>query len=88
MHHFECPMPTCRVTFEPTEYSQLLDVRLNGLLDTILLNRFLESQEEFRWCKSSKGCGAGQLVSNYQNLLGYFSFSKVFPFHLYIDCFM
>jgi hypothetical protein len=49
----------------------LLDARLNGLVDQLLLNRYLEAQEEFRWCKSSKGCGAGQLVENHRDLLGY-----------------
>jgi hypothetical protein len=68
---FECPMPTCKVEFEPSEYHHLLDARLSGLVDTLLLNRFLESDEEFRWCKSSQGCGAGQLVSNHRDLLGY-----------------
>jgi len=70
-------MPTCRVEFEPEEYYRLLDARLTGLVDTLLLNRYLESNEEFRWCKSSKGCGAGQLVSNYRDLLGYITFSKL-----------
>ncbi len=67
-------MPACSVEFEPSEYYHLLDPRLNGLVDTLLLNRFLESNEEFRWCKSSKGCGAGQLVSNHKDLLGYETF--------------
>jgi hypothetical protein len=67
-------MPTCRVEFEPAEYYRLLDARLMGLVDKLLLNRCLESQDEFRWCKSSKGCGAGQLVSNYRDLLGYIIF--------------
>ena len=63
-------MPTCTVQFEPEEYYHLLDKRLTDLVDTLLLNRFLETHDEFRWCKSSKGCGAGQLVSNYRDLLG------------------
>jgi hypothetical protein len=70
-------MPTCHVEFTPDEYYHLLDARLTGLVDTLLLNRYLESQDEFRWCKASKGCGAGQLVSNYRDLLGYIIFSKI-----------
>ncbi|CAF3416249.1 unnamed protein product [Rotaria sp. Silwood1] len=73
IHRFECPMPTCKVEFEPSEYYRLLDTRLTTLVDKLLLNRFLESNEEFRWCKSRKGCGAGQLVSNYKDLLGYYT---------------
>lgn len=68
--NFQCPMPACSVEFEMTEYQHLLDARTKDLNETLLLNRYLESQEEFRWCKSTKGCGAGQLVSNYQDLLG------------------
>jgi len=63
-------MPTCNVEFEPAEYYHLLDARLNGIVDKLLLDRFLESQDEFRWCKAKKGCGAGQMVSNYRDLLG------------------
>lgn len=70
MSRFVCPMPTCEVEFEPEEYYHLLDGRLTGLVDTLLLNQFLETQEEFRWCKSIKGCGGGQLVSNHRDLLG------------------
>jgi hypothetical protein len=80
-------MPTCRVEFEPSEYYHLLDARLNELVDKLLLNRFLESNDEFRWCKSTKGCGAGQLVSNYRDLLGYITFQNhfsLFNFIVYI----
>lgn len=70
LHTFQCPMPTCSVEFDPTEYQHLLDVRSKNLVETLLLNRYLESQEEFRWCKSKTGCGAGQMVSNYKDLLG------------------
>ncbi|CAF3774484.1 unnamed protein product [Rotaria sordida] len=73
IHRFECPMPTCKVLFESSEYYCLLDARLIAVVDKLLLNRFLESNEEFRWCKSRKGCGAGQLVSNYKDLLGYYT---------------
>lgn len=71
INRFECPMPTCKVEFEPSEYYPLLDTKLTSLVDKLLLNQCLESDEEFRWCKSSKGCGAGQLVSNFRDLLGY-----------------
>ncbi|CAF1987425.1 unnamed protein product [Rotaria magnacalcarata] len=73
IHRFECPMPTCKVEFEPSEYYHLLDTRLTDLVDKLLLNKYLESNEEFRWCKSTKGCGAGQLVENYRDLLGYYT---------------
>ena len=62
-------MPRCEVVFEPHEYYHLLNNKQTGLIDTLLLNRFLETQDEFRWCKSSKGCGAGQLVSNHGDLM-------------------
>lgn len=78
IYRFECPSPTCNVEFEPSEYFHLLDARLTTLVDKLLLNRFLESNEEFRWCKSKKGCGAGQLVSNYQDLLGYVMLKNLF----------
>jgi hypothetical protein len=68
---FRCPMPTCNVKFEPEEYYHLLDKRLIDIVDNLLLHRVLEANEEFKWCKSSKGCGAGQLVSNHKDLLGY-----------------
>jgi hypothetical protein len=29
---------------------------------------------EFRWCKSDQGCGAGQLVANHADLLGYVNY--------------
>jgi hypothetical protein len=32
--------------------------------------------DEFRWCKSDQGCGAGQLVSNYADLLGFVEYKK------------
>ncbi len=64
-------MPTCNVKFEPEEYYHLLDKRLIDIVDNLLLHRVLEANEEFKWCKSSKGCGAGQLVSNHKDLLGY-----------------
>ncbi|CAF1681937.1 unnamed protein product [Rotaria magnacalcarata] len=70
---FRCPMPTCTVKFEPEEYYCLLDTRLMGIVDNLLLHRLLETNEEFRWCKSTKGCGAGQLVCNYKDLLGYYT---------------
>ncbi|CAM2727478.1 unnamed protein product [Rotaria socialis] len=70
---FRCPMPTCTVKFEPEEYYCLLDARLMGIVDNLLLHRLLETNEEFRWCKSTKGCGAGQLVCNYKDLLGYYT---------------
>ncbi|CAF2084550.1 unnamed protein product [Rotaria magnacalcarata] len=66
-------MPTCTVKFEPEEYYCLLDTRLMGIVDNLLLHRLLETNEEFRWCKSTKGCGAGQLVCNYKDLLGYYT---------------
>ncbi|CAF1591277.1 unnamed protein product [Rotaria sp. Silwood1] len=72
-YSFQCPMPACNIKFEPEEYYQLLDKRLVGIVDKLLLHRILEINEEFRWCKSSKGCGAGQLVSNHKDLLGYYA---------------
>ncbi|CAF4123010.1 unnamed protein product, partial [Adineta steineri] len=45
-HRFECPMPTCNVVFDPTEYYHLLDARLKDLVDKLLLNRLLETDEE------------------------------------------
>ncbi|CAF0856055.1 unnamed protein product [Adineta steineri] len=70
---FRCAMPACNVKFEPEEYYHLLDKRLTDITDNLLLHRTLEADEEFRWCKSSKGCGAGQLVSNHKDLLGYYT---------------
>jgi len=70
---FRCPLPACQVKFEPEEYYHLLDKRLIDIVDNLLLHRMLEANEEFRWCKSSKGCGAGQLVSNHKDLLGYYT---------------
>jgi len=75
-HRFTCPMATCRVEFEPEEYYHLLDKRLIDIVDKLLLHRTLETMEEFRWCKSDKGCGAGQLVSNHADLLGYYTCHK------------
>ena len=68
---FQCPSPKCHVHFDYAEYSPLLSKRMADLVDKLLLHRMLEKDEEFRWCKSSKGCGAGQLVSNNKDLLGY-----------------
>ena len=67
---FECPVPTCKRKYEVHEYQHLIDQRLATIVDRLLLNKFLESDPEFRWCKSPKGCGAGQLVANHQDLLG------------------
>ncbi|UJR32975.1 hypothetical protein I4U23_020438 [Adineta vaga] len=80
-------MPTCHVELEHSDYSHLLDTRLNDIVGTFQLNRYLESNEEFRWCKSSKGCVAGQLVSNHKELFGYestFYTGYCTFFHLYI----
>ncbi|CAF0806332.1 unnamed protein product [Adineta ricciae] len=73
LYVFRCPLPACNVKFEPEEYYHLLDQRLISIIDNLLLHRVLEADEEFRWCKSSKGCGAGQLVSNHKHLLGYYT---------------
>ncbi|CAF1418781.1 unnamed protein product [Adineta ricciae] len=73
LYVFRCPLPACNVKFEPEEYYHLLDQRLISIIDNLLLHRVLETDEEFRWCKSSKGCGAGQLVSNHKHLLGYYT---------------
>ena len=67
---FECPAPTCKVLFDPSEYYHLLGKQQIDLVDSLLLNKMLEKDEEFRWCKSSKGCGAGQLVTNHAELRG------------------
>ena len=32
--------------------------------------------DEFRWCKSDQGCGAGQLVSNHADLLGFVKYEN------------
>lgn len=72
-HHFHCPVSNCSIQYEPDEYYHLLSGRDRDLVDKLLLNRTLEQMEEFRWCKSEKGCGAGQLVSNHAELLGYYT---------------
>lgn len=69
-YRFSCPKTGCNVEFETEEYYPLLNKKMSEIVDKILLHRVLEKDEEFRWCKSSKGCGAGQLVSNYKDLLG------------------
>ena len=69
-YKFQCSSSKCELWFEPSEYYHLLDQPLIDLVDKLLLHRMLEKSEEFRWCKSSKGCGAGQLVSNHKDLLG------------------
>lgn len=69
----ECSAGGCNVAYEPEEFYPLLDQRLKDIVDKLLLNKLLETEEEFRWCKSKKGCGAGQLVSNYRELRGYYT---------------
>jgi len=70
-HRFQCAVPNCSLVYESDEYYHLLTGRDRELVDKILLHRALETIEEFRWCKSEKGCGAGQLVANHANLLGF-----------------
>ncbi|CAF0991740.1 unnamed protein product [Adineta steineri] len=67
-------MATYNIKFEPEEYYHYI--------------RVLEADEEFRWCKSIKGCGAGQLVSNHKKLHGYYTChacSQMMCFHYSVE---
>lgn len=66
-----CSSRNCDVKYQAEEYYPLLDKKLQGITDKLLLNILLEQDDEFRWCKSSKGCGSGQLISNHKDLTGY-----------------
>lgn len=69
---FNCCSPGCKVVYEPHSVYPLLDQRNLGILDKLLLNKALENNHEFRWCKSESGCGYGQCVGNWQDLRGYY----------------
>ncbi|CAF0758655.1 unnamed protein product [Didymodactylos carnosus] len=75
-HRFVCCARSCKIEYDPNEYFHLLERKETELVDNLLLNSLLEQNDEFRWCKNPKGCGAGQLVSNYQDLLGYYACYK------------
>jgi len=95
MSSFTCAAPNCNRKYEPDEYYPLIDAQLIKIVDKLLLSKFLESNAEFRWCKSVKGCGAGQLVANHRELLGYYTchacgqmmcFRHSVPWHTGFDC--
>ena len=67
---FQCLHPSCNVTWDTTEYYQMLDDKHLKIVDKLNLNATLEQMEDFRWCKNPKGCGSGQLVFNYKDLKG------------------
>lgn len=70
-HRLVCPVPRCSIEYEFHDYNHLLNTRQREIVDKILLLRTLETMDEFRWCKSDQGCGAGQLVSNHAQLSGF-----------------
>lgn len=63
------PFRGCEGEGEGEEYYHLITEWQRGIIDAILKNRALEKMEEFRRCKSDRGCGAGQLVSHHTQLL-------------------
>ena len=72
MPRFKCVAANCSVVYEPQSVFAVLDKKTLGILDKLLLHKALESNHEFRWCKSKKGCGYGQLIGNWTDLRGYY----------------
>eukprot|EP01084_Bolivina_argentea_P187849 323496_1 len=92
---FQCMYPRCDTEFDSSQYYALLDKKHLCIVDKLNLNAILEIMPEFRWCKNPKGCGSGQLVSNWKGLQGYYSchaceqemcFKHNMAWHMGYDC--
>ena len=70
--NFTCKAIGCKNEFECENYYPLLSKHKLNIVDKIITHRTLEKMASFRWCKNKHGCGNGQLVSNWQNLRGYY----------------
>jgi len=59
----KCPALSCRIKPSTEDLLKVLPKSTYERYDRILLNVYLESLDDFRWC-SKKGCGSGGLGSS------------------------
>eukprot|EP00483_Globobulimina_turgida_P012429 UN12452 len=67
---FQCMHPRCATIYDSSQYYVLLNKKHLSIVDKLNLNATLELMPEFIWCKNPKGCGSGQLLSDWKALRG------------------
>eukprot|EP00906_Rhabdomonas_costata_P004641 RCo006828 len=89
-----CPIPGCRKVMTYEDIRRAASAADFARFDRLVLNRFLQSQQEFRWCMASASCGSGQLheggdaapIMTCHKCKGKTCFTHSVPWHTDLTC--